>query len=335
MTIDARIDRLLAALESAGAHPVSDAEPDAESLTSLDEALAPLRLPEDLHRLYERLNPAALPLVTYPGLTDLEFALWGWRQHVEHEPGDPANPAGLFAFAYESWNHLLIELDGAGVEPGAVFEWGFGGDDFKLRCVSFGDWLDVTVKALEHGDFEVRKRDGRAVVVVDAERWRLMARDRLQEHLPHPLYGTETAFAEGEEDWPEHWHRSDALGRETPPPDATARTVAELLQACREGPSHATLEGRFMVLSLRAGQSTRIVLWDRSGKIDIECPSTISGAARLRMEGEAKVEVEAPRAGPPDGRLGIWATQVAEPNATGDVIDVTVPQAVALIVRVS
>ena len=150
MTSDAQIDRLVEALRSAGA-PEPQPPADASSLAALEGELAPLRLPETLRRLWQRIDVRSLALDTYPRLSDPDFALFGWRLNRD---GVLSVPLSMLPFCYESHNHLLIELEDGEDAGGTIFEWGFGDGSLRIRFAGLEDWLAVLVAALDEGSFE-------------------------------------------------------------------------------------------------------------------------------------------------------------------------------------
>ncbi len=331
MTADDHIERLLGALEGAGAS-VSDRSPRVDDdLAALEGAISPLLLPHDLKRFYERIDPGAFPIHLYPALSNLEEVLSYWRFCAEDDDEPGLVPASLLAFASGDHRLLFVELGGPGLEDGTVFEADYVVEGFQLRLRSFSDWLDTTSEALEQGLFKRRQRPGGEYLHVDRDAWDSLAADRLAARGTHPVYGEWTARYG--EDWPEHWHRASALGRGQPPPRTPLTTVAEVLAAGREGERvEATVSGPYMLLAGRGSMTVRLVLWDHTGWIDIACPRSIRGWSRIYYERTGRIEVETTPPGDPEP-LPTWLR--AKPDESwehhfGDaVVDLVPPQAIA------
>ncbi len=277
MSIDASIDRMCEALSSLG-FEVAHGPDDTAAWETLDRELAPLALPSDLRRLLKRVDVARLPLRTYPEPSMLSFALWSWR---EFRDGDLAFPAGLFPWCYTSHNHLFVELDGPGIDGGAMFEWAFAGSRFELRFHSPADWVETAVAVLKNGWFERRGDGEHAALWADDDRWRELAAARVQAGGPHPIYGRQDSFGEDRQSWPGHWAETAALVRQDPPAKYPPMTVAQVLSLRRQTTVRALVTGYASYLFGRAGEDTRMWLTDDTGMLDVLCSVEIRGHAAI------------------------------------------------------
>jgi hypothetical protein len=277
VSINESIDRLREALASLG-FTVAAGSDDAAAWEKLDSELTPLALPADLRQLLRRVDVARLPLRTYPAPATLDFALWSWR---EFRDGNYTFPAGLFPWCYESHNHLFVELDGPGIDGGAMFEWMFAGSDFKLRFHNAQDWLETALAVLEEGAFKRLDHAEFPALVVDDKRWRELSAARLKAAEPHPIYGRKNSFGEGPEAWPGRWAETARLVREDPPAEYPPMTVAEVRDLRRHMTVRALVTGRPSYLVGRAGEDTRIWLQDETGALDVLCPVETRGRAAI------------------------------------------------------
>jgi hypothetical protein len=335
MTPDERIDRLVEALEAAGA-PAPEAPSDHAGLVALQGEIAPLRLPDTLRRLWERVSIGSFALVTYPFLSTPEVALGGWRLNRDT---DLLVPAGMLPFCYESHNHLLVELEGAGVPGGAVFEWRFTDTSLRLRCAHVDDWLDSLVTLLEDRLFERREGTAGDRLVVDVERHRALLAERLDARGPHPLYGALRVLATERDSWPDHWARATAPLLAAREARGASATVRELLAAARAAEARATLSGVRSNLSIGADRSWRVLLADSTGVLDVHCPVDTPGFHSLGDSPLVELDVRAPKLPPPRARVDWRALVVApEDEAAAEprlhqLVPAVTPQAVAEAIR--
>lgn len=289
MSIDESIDRLREALSALG-HHVPEGPDDATTWEKLDHELAPLALPADFRRLLQRVDVARLPLSTYPGPATLDFSLWSWR---EFRDGELPFPAGLFPWCYESHNHLFVELDGPGVEGGAMFEWGFAGSDFRLRFLGAQAWVETALAVLEEQAFDRVDRPQGPLLLVNAERWWELADERLDASEPHAVYGRQRDFGEAEPSWPRHWAAVARLVREDPPAEFPPMTIADVRARRRKTTVRALVTCRATYLAGTAGKAKRVWLQDDTGALDVLCPVDIRGHAALGSGGTFEVELVA------------------------------------------
>lgn len=210
MQIDSAIDRLIAALERAGA-PTPLAPRDLDVLHQIEASIAPLALPTEVRAFWTRVDPATIAIAPYPPPTSPAFALDSWTESADEF--SMMVPKVLFPIARESHGHLMVELESDGGAAGTVFECGYGGP-FHRRFDSVADWLGQIAALVEAGGYERHELPGGQVRYLDdAEVWERLTADYATDHTPHWLYGDLLIVEEGVPDWPVHWRRASGLDR--------------------------------------------------------------------------------------------------------------------------
>lgn len=198
VAIDDAIDQFCGAIEAAGVAPPRSPD-DTAVLDKIEVGVAPLGVPRELRRVWERLDPSTVRYRTQPELTSPGFALQAWQGH-EREPGQV--PRVLFPLAYESWQFAFVELHGPQDQSGGtVFQWQYGGSDFFLTHDSVEDWFRAQTDALTNGSVTRAHGYVRTEYVEPAR----AAAALLERRGPHPVYETATALPEATTRWPRHW----------------------------------------------------------------------------------------------------------------------------------
>jgi hypothetical protein len=220
MPIDASIDALVAALAARGfpapEQPASDAD-----LRALEAEIAPMRVPADVRRWWERVDDETLPDLAFPALIGPREALDAWRE-VKRDFRS-SQPLALVLVGYASWNCLSVELDTPDVPGGAVFRYGYDGGDFLLVDRCFADWVARFAAAVAAGHDEDAIEDALEAHVL--------------EEREHPLYA-----------WPKHWQRAAGLRPEDlEPPRGATTTLRDLLKTDPAAPATATLVARLEI----------------------------------------------------------------------------------------
>jgi hypothetical protein len=203
MAIDESIDALSEALERAGVDPP---EPPAEppDFAEIAATIAPMSLPEDVRRWWERVDPWSVRVLAHPGPIRWDFALEGWIQHRDEFP--EIAPRSLFLVGYASWTCMSVELDSDLNPGGALFEWRLEDGGFYLRHHDLAGWLDRITSLLAAGDFE-RRNGGEAGprLLLKDQAGILAMHDLPRAVPPSPVHGDVTLYGRDAEAWPPHW----------------------------------------------------------------------------------------------------------------------------------
>lgn len=272
MSIDTSIDALREALVAAGVDgPRGPTDPAV--LDQVEAAIAPLRLPPQLRRFWERIDPATVRVLAFPQPIGPAFAYDTWKQHREEFPGQA--PAALFLVGYASWNCMSVELDSPFGEGGALFEWRLEDGGFYLRYHQLSDWLDHIAGLLRDGAYERRDGpNGPMLYVRDPEAGMALAAPR-RPLPPHPRYGDATSIERSPRHWPVHWQRLSGIEADDLHPRGSTHTVAELLRSDPEASLKATIAARVVDLG-NFGSTTRIRVSDGTAEIAIDCPAAVT-----------------------------------------------------------
>ena len=161
--IDSAIDRLLRAAAAmdipAPLNPARDAE-----IEAVRAAVAPLRVPDDLERLWRRLQQGPPRIIDRADLMPVSSAL-KFR-------GDHDWPNVLLTIAYEShWFHLVELHDPDGTRGGRVWEAAYGDDDIKEVAPSLPGLIDAVAAAWEAGLARPYEVGGFQTVQWDDDAW--------------------------------------------------------------------------------------------------------------------------------------------------------------------
>ncbi len=271
MDIDRSIDALIEALEAADVEPPR-APADREVLEQIATAIAPLCLPADVRRFWERIDPGTLRADVFPTLREPRFALETWQREREEFP---QLPAILFLMGYESWSCISVELDGVDSAGGALFQWSLDGGDFHLGYHELGDWLARIADLVRAGSYERHAhRDGGAALRIVDEWDEIRSAALRAGGVRHPIYGEATAVPRDPIAWPAHWQRAVGIESADIAPRGATATVAELLASDPASEARATIAGR--VLSLAGGVDTCVRVSDGTETITVLCPAAVT-----------------------------------------------------------
>ncbi|GLY29130.1 hypothetical protein [Kineosporia sp. NBRC 101731] len=316
MLMDQVIDRLATVLAENGLRPLSDPRPDTPGvLDEITAAISPLRLPDDVLRFWQRVDPGSLqPLCPFPRLTSPDFALHCRR---EFEKEQRTIPTLLFPLAYQSHCYTFVELSDGHHPGGAIFN---GPDDFELTHPDLTSYLDQLTTMIELGEFSrERLSDGDDWCEFDPEnRWEEIARIRLTGTLPLPVHGRRRTIPGPIRDWPRHWRlpsgltdqdRQDRQDRQAVGADSTIATL--MATAARGVRSHGVIHAQ-IGLSAGTSEGRRLSVHDGTGTLDLWCPAAVSAYLDSAPVLEFEVVVRPHPSGPPDiDGLGGLAQQLA------------------------
>jgi hypothetical protein len=216
VSIDEKIMRLTQGLREKGVEPPEPPE-DTKVLKEIDAAVAPLRLPAEVRRFWELVDPCSLRIEPYPHLTSPQVALELWQEQVADSPG--VVPRVLFPIAYES--HLFTFVEVHGDDGGALFVWGYTGpEDFQLTFLGIAGLLDDMLDAL--ADNRYRDFGGTLGIRPHGAKYASSADQGPQG--PHPVFGAIDSIPGHLDAWPESWLLRSGIGtnrrsaKSTPPP---------------------------------------------------------------------------------------------------------------------
>lgn len=254
--IDRSIDALAEALAKAGVEPP---RPPSESpdLDSVNAAIAPMSLPADVRRWWERVDAHSVRAWAYPALINCDLALDGWIQRRDEFPG--MAPLSLFDVGYASHECMSVELDSPLGEGGALFEWNLVDGGFHLRYSGLSGWLERITELVAAGQFE--RRDG------SRSGPRLHLRDEPEYGVPR--YERDPLL------WPVHWQRLSGIHPEDLTPRGATHTIAELLASDPSEPLEATVAARVVDLA-GLSEITRVRVSDGTGTMAINCPTAVT-----------------------------------------------------------
>ena len=272
MGVDASIDALVEALVQAGVE-APRAPADSPPLAAIDDTIAPMSLPPQLRRFWERIDPRTLRVWAYPQPTTPEFALDSWRSQRAEFPG--IAPAALLLVGYESHACMSVELDTPFSSGGSVFEWRLDDRGFYLRYHELSGWLDRMTELIRAGEFERHEgADGAGLRLTDPHT-ALPLNALPAPAEPSPVHGHVTAYEGGPLHWPVHWQRLSGLAPEDIPPRGATHTIAELLSSDRSREVRATIAGRVDGLA-GVGAMMHASVSDGTGTISVDCPAPVT-----------------------------------------------------------
>ena len=273
--IDAAIDRLIAAYESAGLPPIRAAEDDAgEKLARIEAEIRPLRLPRQLDTFWRRVDPTSITVAPNPEPMSLDFALHSWISHRDDAPG--MTPALLFPVCYNSHCFMFVELDGLLASGGACIVWGYGGCPFRVTFPDLSTYLDLVAEMIEQGELSQQQIEGRTYHHFDPDRrWDDRQAARLVAALPLSGFGDRIELEENVREWPERWLASDGVVPRDRGPHGATTTIAELLRDADAGvDASGTIQARVRSLA-GSGTGRRVAVDDGTGTLDLWCPTAI------------------------------------------------------------
>ncbi|MEP6761014.1 MAG: hypothetical protein ABJA93_06580 [Sporichthyaceae bacterium] len=301
--MDEAVARLVAAYRYAGLTAIRPPGRDiGRVLSDIEREIAPLRLPEELVRFWQIVDPTTITVAPYPHLTTADFALHSWKSHRDEIPG--MTPRLLFPVAYESHEFLFVELEDGRGDAGAVLEWGYAGSSFYVRFPTLSGYLDLLATMIELGEFTRHERDEDAWVDFDPERrWPDAQGVRLRAAQPLSRLGDAREIDQDVRVWPEHWLAANGLTAEMRSPRGASTTVAALLRGAAAG-TLMTGTIRAKVTSLAgSGEGSRVAVDDGTGLLDLWCPASVcTYGPVIRREFEFDVVVQPNPSSPPDWR---------------------------------
>ena len=291
--IDSAVDRLDDALRRAGLPPLEPAT-DEVSVDDVDDAVAPYRLPEDVRRFWELVDPSSLAVRAFPDLVAPSAALKLQRMELEEGaltvPRLP--PPVLFRIGYASHVSLSSELASPWGPGGTIFRWAYDEDGFRIVYRTFADLLDVLTELVSEGRTE---HNGGFVFLPDGvdEAKRL---ERLHRAGAHPLYGDSVEVSSDLGTWPAHWLEASRVDLTDRVPLGATHTIGELVAAAAAGPVTGRIAGTVTRL-VGIGRDAVVLVDDGTRPVDVWCPAGTSPwgpVHKRRFEFEVTLEGPVP-----------------------------------------
>jgi hypothetical protein len=284
--IDSAIDRLDEALRAAGL-PGLEPPSEVEAVAEITDEVAPYVLPTEIARFWERVEPEAIAVFTFPMLRGPGYALELLR--FVRQSGQPvplSPPPVLLPFEYASHSYGVIELESEWSEGGTILELDF--DALSVVSHSVADRIDLLAELLSEGRFE---RGDRGVSIDHrAEQEKRIA--RLDASGPHPLYGDVRSIPTKLESWPAHWLAASRVDLRSREPLGATHTIAELVAAAGAGRAAGRVHGEVTRLVGSAGGAL-VLVDDGTRLLDVWCPAGTSlwgPVHRTRFEFELTIE---------------------------------------------
>jgi hypothetical protein len=291
--LDDALDELIERLTGVGL-PRPDAPADPQALQALETELAPLRVPGEVRRFWERVDAHTLRLNSGTPLHGPDFALTTWRW--TRDEFRALQPMALLQIGYDSHQCMSAELEFGDDPGGALYEFNVVDGDFTRRFSSLADWLRYLSLLIESGNLlRYQTPNGPSVHVPALGRWE-------EEQARRPV---QAVIGRDILDWPERWQRLNGLEAADLRLRGATSTIAALLATRPDEPAHATIAGLVVALA-GSTAGVRVRVEDESARIDVLCPpgTTLLGP-RLGQRFEFDVVVPAgPRVRPPAGSTG-------------------------------
>jgi hypothetical protein len=270
LDIDDSIDALSDALVAIGVD-APQAPTDVAVLEEIAAAIDPLRLPAEVGRFWERIDPATIRALTFPELCPPQFALQSCTSNREHGFN---NPEVLFLVAYTSHCCMSVELDGPSGGGGTLFRWNVVDGSYQLSYDSLAAWLAHTAALIGAGSYERSESERGTWLSITDPREEVPVAAREPSTLSHPVYGEATAVPRDPVLWPAHWQRASGLEPADISPRGATHTIAEVLGSDPARALRATVAGR--VINLMGQIDTRVRVTDGTETIDIHCPAAVT-----------------------------------------------------------
>lgn len=282
MAIDEAIDNLVAALEPFG---VAAPQPpsDLAAVEAIERAIAPLTLPADLRRLWERVDPRTLRVSHGPRLCPPDFALEGWKDDrwLAVTESTPVGPPNVLMFGYQSWDCLGIDLDSPGRPGGSIWQWDLGSDELWQVFPDLTSYVESTASLLRAGGLDEFKPGDSDVAIDDMADDNPFRLALMQSDEPGNSYERSDDTA-----WPEHWRQAQQLDWSHAWAHGATHTIAQLVADRAEEP-----RGRIHAEAI-AVDPTGATISDGTGELRLEHDDTHFTPTELRQRFEFDLTLE-------------------------------------------
>jgi hypothetical protein len=279
-TIDAAIDRYLAAAARAGAD-VPDGPATEADLDAVRTALAPLRLADDIIAMWRRVQ--APPAMPYPSWISAREALDLWRA----DSTDTGRGLPIFPIAYESHGFLSAGLVGNDTES-TIWSWAYDAEPARLRYLTLAVAFDAAADALDRSVFRWRA-DHQYLDVVDDDAWDALVHSRNEEAAADGAFdpGVDTIDLQSPLSWPATWQLASGVDVLSAVPRGASTTISDLREASS---TSGTVVGTIVGL-VGSSDGSRMTLDDGSGRLVVWCPPAADPYFVVRMRNVVEVDV--------------------------------------------
>jgi hypothetical protein len=281
-TIDAAIDRYLGAASRAGV-PEPDGPATDRELAAVRDAIAPLRLADDVIAMWRRLQAPAMP---YPDWIEARHALEIWREEVSGT--DRRLP--IFPIAYESHGFLSAGLVGDGIES-VIWSWAYDAEPARLRFRTLAVAFAAAADALEAAVF-VWQAEHTYLEVVDDNAWEAIVRARNQEAAADGAFdpGIEIVDLQSPLRWPKAWQAAVGVDIGAAAARGATTTIRDFLAASA---TPATIAGTIVGL-VGSSDGSRVTVDDGSGRLIVWCPAEADPYFVVRIRNVVEIDLVGP-----------------------------------------
>jgi len=273
--IDEPVDRILRVAASLDLPPTANPATDAE-IESLRALVAPLRLPEEVERLYRRFQDGPPSMIDgldamLPIATSIEFR----RDHDW--------PHALLSVAYESHQFRFVELHGPdGSGGGTIWSSAYADEHIVEVAPSLSALLEVVAEAWERGvATPYTQADGYRSIEWDFDAWESLKAERLPKPRRVSVRPTR---------WLPRWLEIEGLDPRDAIPRGATSTVAAVLGQGRAWTDVVTLVGTIRNL-VGTGVASSAVLDDGTGELVVLVPRAIDPFRLFRVGGPIALDV--------------------------------------------
>jgi hypothetical protein len=281
--------------------PASEAD-----LAALSNAIAPMRLPEELTVLWRRFQREEGALADGYELQSALRALEGWRFDLENMQ---TWPLCLLPIAYESHHFVWIELHGeSDLDGGAIWKGSYAGEGITRIAPSLADLVDAVVAGWDAGFIE--KGDNSRALVEDDDGWANLLRDRFGE----PLIVKVERY-----NWPPRWLALSGLQVSTPFPLEAITPIGQLGASVEWlGNRTVVVQGQMRTLSGMAA-GARCLIDDGTGELEFWKPAEASCFADSDRPGISQVELIRGSGSPQESNMEQAMSTVSSAATQGDI----------------
>lgn len=280
MDIDDAIDDLLAAIGEHGL-PAPKEPSTHQDFARLERTIAPLTLPPDLRRFWQRIDPTTLPVVHGAELSSPAAALRNWQNgQAESEFRDPAH---LLPIGYGSSEFVGVALSGES-EGGSVWAWFLDDDYLGLVFPTLAGYFRSTAQSLRDGRVEERE-EGDAQVRIDTVEFddnpfRLALADKASRKRSDPATWPDEWLALQSHDW----SMSVAVG--------ASHTVDQLLSPSDASWNRGRVHARVLHVGTPPEDELPVTAADATGELNLMWNDAHFGPPELGTTYELDVTVD-------------------------------------------